>query len=71
MKPIFGSLGPQEAAISTPEALAEFGREMRVTGERPVQLTLEEWRIAAAPFIAAIREWAAREKDARDDRSTD
>lgn len=53
MKPTFGSLAPRVDSISTPEELEAFEREMRVTGDRPEHLTLEERRIAAAPFIAA------------------
>ncbi len=53
---------PRMDFIDSPEALREFEREMAVVGERPQQLTLEQRKREAAPFVAAIREWAASEK---------
>jgi len=63
MTPAFGSRGPQKPrVIETPEALEAFEREMRVMGERPRQLSEAERKLAAAPFIAALVEWARVEE---------
>lgn len=58
MKPTFGSRAPQECVIDSPESLRAFERTMRMRVDREPPLTLEERKLAAAPFVVALVEWA-------------